>query len=308
MACILVTGGSGFIGTAVADELISQGHEVKLLDLVANKNNMDRSSVGSVLDPYLVSTEVRGCDYVVHLAAALGVKWTEARRLECLYINIQGTVNILEACVKENVKKIVFTSSSEVYGNQKTIPIKETSPVNPISNYAITKLVGEEYLRAYSETYPLKYSAVRLFNVYGENQKDRFVMTKFIHAVSNGKPPQIYGDGRQIRSFCYVSDAAKGIITALLNENSDDEIYNIGNDSEPINVNDLAEKVILLSGKKDISPQFVPMEDSDRTKEREVYHRVPSIEKARKVLQYHPKVNLDEGITKIIKHVNTLKK
>ena len=304
MACILLTGGAGFIGTAVANELTSQGHKVKLFDLMLNKGNSANSYVGSILDPYLVSTVVKGCDYVIHLAAALGVKWTEARRLECLYINIQGTVNILEACVKEKIKKIVFTSSSEVYGNQNIVPIKENSPVNPISNYAVTKLVGEEYLRAYSESYSLKCSVVRLFNVYGEHQKDRFVMTKFVSSVCDNKPPLIYGDGKQVRSFCYVSDAAKGIVAALFNQDSVCETFNIGNDLEPISVNDLVSKIIKLSGKNGLNPQFVSMESSDRSKEREVYNRIPSIEKAKRVLQHQPEVSLDDGIGRLIRHWN----
>jgi UDP-glucose 4-epimerase len=301
MACILITGGAGFIGTAVADVLISKGHEVRLLDLLANKNNIEKSSVGSILDPYIISRVMRGCDYVIHLAAALGVKLTETRRLDCLYINVQGTVNVLEACVKEKVKKIIFASSSEIYGNQDSMPIKEVAPVNPISNYAITKLVGEEYLRAYSENYPLQYSVVRFFNVYGENQKDRFVITRFVRSVCENNPPIIYGDGKQVRSFCYVSDAAKGIVAALFNKNSVGQIFNIGNDLEPISVKDLAKKIILLSCKKDVSPQFVSMGDSDRTEEREVYNRIPSIEKAKRVLQYQPKVALDEGLRKFFK-------
>jgi|TARA_B100001971_G_scaffold163256_1_gene153652 UDP-glucose 4-epimerase len=304
MACILVTGGAGFIGAAVANKLTSQGHKVKLLDLVVNKNNPADSYVGSILDPYFVSTVMRGCDYVIHLAAALGVNWTEARRLECLYINIQGMVNILESCVKENIKKIIFTSSSEIYGNQNNVPINEDAPVNPISNYAITKLVGEEYLRAYSESYPLKYSIVRLFNVYGEHQSNKFVMTKFLNSVCDDKQPVVYGDGKQVRSFCYVSDAAKGIITTLFSQDSAGEIFNIGNDAEPISIKGLTEKIVHLSGKKHISPEFVPMENSDRTKEREVYKRIPSIEKAKKVLKYQPEVGLDEGVKRLIKHWN----
>ena len=252
MACILITGGTGFIGSAVSKELISKGHKVKLLDLVIGKKNENDSNFysGSILDPYLVSTVIRGCDYVVHLAAALGVRRTEYRRLECLYINIQGTVNILEACVKENIKKIVFASSSEIYGNQNKVPIREDSPVNPISNYAITKLVGEEYLRAYYDNYQLSYSIVRFFNVYGVEQRDAFVLPKFVRSVCENKPPVIYGDGKQVRSFCYVSDAAKGIVAALFNKNSNGEIYNIGNDSEPISMRELAEKTINLAGKE----------------------------------------------------------
>ena len=306
MACILITGGTGFIGSAVAKELISLGHEVKLMDLSNNNKNESNFHWGSILDPYSVSTVIRGCDYVVHLAAAIGVRRTEARRLECLYINIQGTVNVLEACVKENVKKIAFSSSSETYGNQNKSPITEEFPVNPISNYATTKLVGEEYLRAYYENYRLKYSVVRFFNVYGEEQKDAFVIPKFVNSICENKPPVIYGDGKQVRSFCYVSDAAKGIIAALFSENSTGEIFNIGNDHQPISMKELAEKVVSLSGAKDIVPEFITMEESDRTKEREVFNRIPSIEKAKRSLQYSPEINLDEGIRRVIEYKKSL--
>ncbi len=306
MACILITGGTGFIGTTVAKELRSQGHKVKLMDLSTKRKTDPNFYGGSILDPYRVSTVMRGCDYVVHLAAALGVRRTEARRLECLYINIEGTVNVLEACVKENVKKIVFSSSSETYGNQNKSPITEKSPVNPISNYATTKLVGEEYLRAYYENYHLKYSIVRFFNVYGEEQKDDFVIPKFVNSICEKKPPVIYGNGKQVRSFCYVSDAAKGIVAALFGENSTEEVFNIGNDQQPISMQELAEKIVSISGEKDIVPEFIPMEDSDRTKEREVFNRIPSIEKAKKMLNYHPEISLNEGIRRVIEYKRSL--
>lgn len=302
MASILITGGAGFIGRVVTEELLLQGHKVKTLDLAAMKNICNHQP-GSILDPYLVTTQIKGCDYVVHLAAALGVRRTESRRLECLYINIQGMINVLEACVKDNIKKIVFASSSEVYGNQNKMPITEESPVNPISNYAITKLMGEEYLRAYFEAYSLNYSVVRFFNVYGERQRDHFVISRFVNAVCNDEPPVIYGDGEQVRSFCYVSDAAKGIIKALFCEKANGEVFNIGNDSEPISVEKLAQKIIGLNGIDTLKPQFIAMEDSDRSKEREVYNRVPSIEKARKILGCKPSVSLDEGVLRIIDYI-----
>ena len=299
---ILVTGGAGFIGRAVAEELMLQGHKVKTLDLAVMKNVCHHKS-GSILDPYMVAEQMKGCDYVIHLAAALGVKRTEARRLECLYINVQGMVNVLEACVKNKIKKIVFSSSSEIYGNQNKMPILEESPVNPISNYATTKLIGEEYLRAYFEAYSLNYSIVRFFNVYGERQREHFVIPRFVNAVCNDEPPIIYGDGKQVRSFCYVSDAAKGIVNALFCEEANGEVFNIGNNSEPISVEILAQKIISLNGIDSLIPQFIALEDSDRSKEREVYDRVPSIEKAKKILGCKPSVGLEEGLLKIIDYV-----
>jgi UDP-glucose 4-epimerase len=237
---------------------------------------------------------MRGCDYVVHLAAALGVERTEAKRLECLFININGTINVLEACIKEKIKKVVFTSSSEVYGEQKIQPIEETSPLNPISNYAITKIVGEEYMRAYYETYRLKYNIVRLFNVYGEEQREEFVVPKFVKNVANEVSPIIYGNGQQIRSFCYVKDAARGIADALL-ASCEGEVFNIGNDEEPISLSKLAEKIIYLSGKC-LKPQLTHYDNSDRRSERDIIKRIPSIEKAKRILGYKPAISLDEGL------------
>jgi nucleoside-diphosphate-sugar epimerase len=129
-------------------------------------------------------------------------------------------------------------------------------------------------------------------------------MTKFVSSVCDNKPPLIYGDGKQVRSFCYVSDAAKGIVAALFNQDSVCETFNIGNDLEPISVNDLVSKIIKLSGKNGLNPQFVSMESSDRSKEREVYNRIPSIEKAKRVLQHQPEVSLDDGIGRLIRHWN----
>ena len=130
-------------------QLIKQSYfdliKVKTPDLQNNFN-------GSILDPVELSKAIKDCDYVIHLAASLGVANTEKNRLECLHINIQGTINVLEACVKHNVKKVIFASSSEIYGEQKKVPINENAPLNPKSNYAITKLVGEEFMSAEAVT------------------------------------------------------------------------------------------------------------------------------------------------------------
>lgn len=300
MATILVTGGAGFIGTFVAHELVEMGHHVRLFDLVKGKvAGVSESLTGSILDPYKVGDAVRGCDYVAHLAAALGVARTETKRLECLYINIQGTVNVLEACIKEKVKKVLFSSSSEVYGEQNVYPTSEEAPVNPKSNYAISKLVGEEYLRAYYENYGLNYVVVRFFNIYGIGQITEFVIPKFVRSVMKNEPPLVYGSGQQIRSFCHVRDAAKGAALALVSTKSNSGIFNIGNDLEPISIADLASRVIRLAGKK-LSSRFIPMEECDRTQSRDIMKRIPSIEKARAALNYSPRITLDSGLSELI--------
>lgn len=293
---VLITGGAGFIGRRIVEKCIQENLEVRVFDLVETKNpNVRESILGSILDPYEISVAARGCDFIIHAAAALGVQRTESNRLECLYINIQGTVNVLEAAVKERVRKVVFTSSSEVYGDGPGAAFDEGSPLNPKSNYAITKLVGEEYLCAYKQTYGLDYSIVRFFNIYGEGQTPRFVVPRFVNAVKNGRSPVIFGDGHQVRSFCHVDDAARGTVLALLSDKSNNQIYNIGNDRESITIQELANKIILLSGNS-IQPRIVGYAESDRDAKREIYRRIPVIAKAKADLGYEPTISLLDGL------------
>ena len=301
---VLVTGGAGSIGLEVARKLIEESHDVTILDLA---EQIERFTIpeatkvfkGSILDSVAIHHALRGNEYVVHLAARLGVKRTEVERLACLNININGMVNILEASVKEGVKKILFSSSSEVYGEQAKMPITEESPVNPISVYAVTKLAGEEYLKAYKKQYGLDYTILRFFNVYGPGQVGQFVMKKFIDAVKQDESPQIYGGGEQIRCFCHVKDAANGVVRALFSPQTGEEIINIGNDTEQVTMLELAEKVISLSG-KDLRPHNISFSQSDRDAEREIFHRIPSIEKAKKLLDYNPRITIEEGIKELL--------
>jgi UDP-glucose 4-epimerase len=305
---VLVTGGAGFIGSAMVKCLLKQGLNVRVFDvsdqISANPPPKDAEIYkGSVLDINNVTNAMQECDYVIHMAAMLGVKRTEMQRLDCLNVNIQGTVNILEGCIKERIKKTVFASSSEVYGEQTKIPISEKNPLNPKSIYGVTKIAGEEYVKAYNKRYGLDYSIVRFFNVYGPGQVAEFVMPRFIKWIIDNKPPKIYGKGDQIRSFCYVDDIVKGAFLALANKNANSEILNIGNDKEPISMRDLAYKVISVAH-KDIEPEYVSMNNSDRTGEREIQWRIPDISKARKRLGYEPEVSLSEGILKVMKQGN----
>ncbi len=302
---ILITGGGGFIGTSIARNLVAKGLKVRLFDLDFTNHTLFFNKQGnfpevekvrgSILDSNALCNAVSGCDYVVHLAAMLGVKKTELKRVRCLDINILGTINVLEACLKEKVEKILFTSSSEIYGETDGTPIKEDFPQNPVSIYAITKLAGEEYIKAYAKRYGLKYSIIRLFNVYGPAQVAEFVIPRFVKRVLNNKSPIIYGDGSQIRAFCFIEDAVKGISAALLNSNSNNQIFNIGNNKEPILMKNLANKIIEIAGKK-LEPEFIPMSKSDRDSSREIKRRIPCIDKASNLLNYQPQISLEQGV------------
>ncbi len=300
---VLVTGGAGFIGSHVSERLAKEGFEVCVFDLFNQFKNKKFSEnikccYGSILDSTCLSQAIKGCDYVVHLAAMIGVKNTELNRLDCLTINTQGTINVLDACVKENVKKIVFSSSSEVYGEQTVFPITEKNELKPKSVYGLTKAISEEYLKAYKQRYDLNYSIIRFFNVYGINQAKKFVIPIFVDNVLNDKNPVVFGNGEQIRAFCNVEDASNGVLLALTKKEANEKVFNICNNSEPISMKLLAEKVIKLSGKK-LNPKFVNMENSDRTNAREIFKRVPSGQLAKKILGFEAKISLDEGLKRM---------
>lgn len=303
---VFITGGVGFIGLAVAQKFVKEGFGVCLFDLEKPPIAIGEYKRGTIMYPDEMARAMQGCEYVIHLAAILGVKKTEDNRLACLDINMVGTKNVLDACVKAGIKKIVFSSSSEVYGEPLKNPIDETHMPRPKSVYAVTKLAGEEYLRAYKQKHNLDFSIVRFFNVYGQRQVAEFVMSRFIKAVLEDKQPTVFGKGNQRRSFCYVKDAAQGVYLALTHKNASGETFNIGNDSPAVTVTieELARKVIALSGKK-MEPAFVVMEKSNnRTQAREIEHRIVNISKARKTLGYNPTTSLDDGISEILRNGN----
>lgn len=306
MRRILITGGAGFIGRALGERILeykeqtAEDIQVRTIDLAAGAVEGAEHLKGSIMDITDLNEAAEGCDTVVHLAALLGVEKTERRRLDCLSVNIQGTLNVLNAAAKDGVKKVLFTSSSEVYGEQTNIPITEENPLNPRSIYAITKLAGEEYVRTYGQRYGMKTTVFRLFNIYGAHQVGQFVISRFVKAVQEDQPPLLYGRGDQVRAFCYMSDAADGMARALFSDKADGMTLHLGNPTEPVTMKELAERVIRISGKTLLKPKFVSEKEMDRRPDRDIQRRIPSIEKAREVLGYEPKVSLDEGIRRIM--------
>ncbi len=301
MSRVLVTGGSGMIGNEVVKLLLQQGHQVHVLDLWPVRIDGIQYFKGSILDKNDILQAMDGCEYVVHLAALLGVANSTLNPLECLDVNILGTRNVLECCVLKGITKIVFSSSSEVYGDPLKIPIQEQDVFQPKSEYGVSKVVGEEYVRAFSKKFNLNYTILRFFGVYGPFQANNFVIPSFVHNVVMNKPLQVYGDGKQVRAFTYVEDTAAGVVAALFNPKADGQIFNIGNHTTEITMLELAQLVLKLADKRE-EPLLVPFERSDRTKEREIFKRVPDVSKAQNLLGFTAKIGLEEGIKKFMEH------
>jgi len=295
MTKVLVTGGSGFIGKEIVKELLKRGLEVNVFDLNDSKIKGANYYQGSVLDMEATSKAMLGCDYVIHMAAILGVSKSTYAPVECLDVNILGTRNVLRCCSIHNVKKVLFPSSSEVYGEPVKIPVTEDTLLQPKSEYGVSKYVSEEYFKAYRIQYGLDYTIVRYFNVYGEEQTHGWVMAKFANNAILGRPLQIFGDGSQVRAFCHVKDAAYATVEALLNQKANSHTINIGNSNETISIKELSERVLYSIGRNDGSV-MIPLENSDRTKEREIFKRIPSTEKARELLGFTASITLDDGI------------
>ena len=293
---IIVTGGSGFIGSNVV-KYLSKNHEVKIFDF-KKPNNLDNEFIqGDITDAAHVINSIKDCDVVIHLAATLGVIHTEANPVLTLDTNLGGTINVLEACKINKINKIIFSSSSEVYGEPLKIPMDETDKPIPMTTYGVAKFAAEEYIKAYSKTFGLQYTMFRLFNVYGDQQAIDWVLPEFVSKAITNKDIIVHGDGLQTRSFCYVTDIANAFSLAL--DKANGELINIGNNHEPITIKELANKIINLSNSKS-SVKFIPFEESKRNRS-EILIRVPNIKKAEKLLDYVPKISLEEGILKVIK-------
>ena len=300
MAGVLTTGGGGFIGSSVARALVALGHKVHVLDKYDVRIPGAKCFRGSILDQAAILEAMEGCEYVVHMAAFLGVRASTRNALECLDVNIIGTRNVLECCVKRKVRRIFFSSSSEVYGEPRDVPIKEGATLSPISEYGVSKVVGEEYCRAYYQHFGLPFTIARFFNAYGDKQRDDFVMSVFTTNAVLGLPLRVNGDGLQTRAFCYVDDIVDGVIRLLFSPKTRNTVFNIGNPLELITIADLAGKIIKHAG---VSPSLIrhaPLGSQDRAKSREIHNRLPDISKVRRMVGFMPKISLDEGIRRVI--------
>lgn len=305
MKKIGITGGSGFIGQQVTSLLLEKKYKIKSCDIykpkkIFLKNKNYEFKKIDLFNKKKLENFFNDVDCIIHLAASLGVLNTEKNPLECFNVNTLGTKAILDVVVKNKIKKIVFSSSSEVYGDQDKFPIKENSEFKVKSNYALSKITSEFFVKSYAKKFGFSYNIVRFFNVYGINQKKNFVISKFINQVLRLRDLSVFGDGSQIRAFCNVEDAARGL-SLLLNKGKKNEIYNIGNNEEPITMLNLAKKIKKLSNSK-VKIIKVHFENSDRSKDREIFKRYPDLTKIKKHTGYKPNISLDDGIKRLLKN------
>tara|TARA_B100000902_G_C27311399_1_gene918654 strand:+ start:364 stop:1350 length:987 start_codon:yes stop_codon:yes gene_type:complete len=311
---ILVTGGAGFIGRETVKGLLSDGYDVVAFDLaeqhirhkdlmaeIGKLGNLDLK-FGSILDRNAVRDAMKNIDAVFHLAAMLGVKKTEDDMLGCIEVNITGTDNVLDAAVAHNVKKFIFASSSEVYGEPDSNPINETQSTKGKTVYGVSKIAGEELAKGYNQKYPsMDYTNVRFFNTYGEGQVAQFVITKWVLNVMNNKNPIVYGDGEQLRSYGHVEDVIRGLKLILKNPISNGKTYNLGNSTQIRSLRELAELVIeIVNPSQKLKVEVLDTFDgSDRIAEREIHTRYCDTSLANKDLGYTPSITVEEGIKRI---------
>ncbi len=292
---IIVTGGAGFIGSHLVDKLIEEGHQVVVIDNLSTgrKENLNSKADFHNLDICefeRINPLFEGIDFVFHLAAIPRVPLSIEDPVKTTRANILGTVSVFKAGIDNRVKRIIFASSSSVYGDQKELPLRESMTPNPISPYALQKLTGERFAKLFTELYKVPIISLRYFNVYGPridfDSDYSLVIGKFLKLKAEGKPLTIFGDGEQTRGFCYVDDVVRANILAMESEKlKGGEVINISS-GESYSINYLAN---LIGGEK----QYLPPRPGD------VLHTKADITLAKKVLGWQPKVPFEEGLKKV---------
>ncbi len=302
---ILITGGAGFIGSALAAKLISdpENFVVVVDNLVTGslkrlpsfpKNNWKfiRCDVNYYNDIAEVMHPVP-FDYVFHYAAFVGVKRTQAQPVRVLQ-DLHGIENILNLCKNAGVRRVFFASSSEVYGEPINLPQNEyTTPLNSKIPYAVVKNAGEAYLRSYHKEYDLDYTIFRFFNTYGPMQDKDFVMSRFLYLAMMNEPITIYGDGSQTRTFFHIDDNIESTVNAFYNDLVVNDVINIGGDKE-ISMLELASLIKEMTGSTSEIVFLPPLEEGDMAR------RYPDTTQLKALLQDHKTLSLKEGIQSII--------
>jgi nucleoside-diphosphate-sugar epimerase len=296
----LVTGGAGFIGSNLVDELLRRGHQVTVLDdlsagkeknLAGVRDKID-FRIGSITDLGTVQGACKGADYVIHLAARTSVPRSVQNPLETNAVNIDGTLNVLVAARDAKVRRFVYAASSSAYGETPVLPKRESMPSAPISPYGVTKYVGELYAQVFGRVYGLENASVRFFNVFGPRQDPTSqysgVLSRFMLAAIEGKQPVVYGDGEQSRDFTYVDNVVDETLRACEAEGASGMVFNGGTGAR-ITLMEALKQLEKISGTK-LEPKHDPPRAGD-IKDSQADISLPN-----KVLGYKPLVNFEEGL------------
>ncbi len=302
----LVTGGAGFIGSNLTAELLKRGDRVRVLDnfstgkrenLTPFKGQKRMELIeGDLRSFHTVRQAVKGVDYILHQGALPSVPRSIADPITTNDVNILGTLNVLEAAKEFGVKRVVFASSSSIYGNSPTLPKSEEMPVQPLSPYALSKYAGERYSQIFHQVYGLETVCLRYFNVFGPNQDPTSqysaVIPKFIKSISEGIAPVIYGDGGQSRDFTYVANVVEANLLACKSAGAPGQVFNIAC-GQRHTLLDLVAAINRGLGTK-VEPRF------EQERAGDVRDSMAAIDLAAKILNYHPAVSFNEGLQRLI--------
>jgi nucleoside-diphosphate-sugar epimerase len=296
----LVTGGAGFIGSHIVDELVRRRHSVVVLDNLSSGKESNLASVrdkielstGSVTDLAAVQAACRGAEYVIHLAARTSVPRSIEDPVDTNHANIDGTLNVLVAARDAKVRRFVFAASSSAYGETPTLPKVETMQPAPISPYGVTKYVGELYAQVFGRVYGLENASVRYFNVFGPRQDPTSqysgVLSRYMLAMIEGKSPVVYGDGEQSRDFTYVENIVDETLRACEATGASGKVFNGGTGAR-ITLNQVLRELEKITAKK-IQAKYDPPRTGD------ILHSQADISLARKILGYEPSVLFEQGL------------
>jgi len=315
MAKYLVTGGGGFIGSHMVEELLRRGHDVRVVDnfITGKRENLEealdnarRTSggtggaaqatpellTGDLAEADIAGQAVEGVDYVLHQAAIPSVPRSVADPVTSNRANVDATLNVLVAARDAGVKRVVYAGSSSAYGDTPTLPKHEDMPANPLSPYALQKLVGEQYMQMFTRLYGLETVTIRYFNVFGPRQDPGSaysgVISAFLRELTAGRRPTIYGDGEQTRDFTYVANVVDGVLRAVEAPAASGHVINVATGSR-ISLNDLLSKLQELTGTSGTAIY-------EKVRAGDVRDSLADIGKARQLLGYRPLVPLADGL------------
>ena len=304
MALFVVTGGAGFIGSHMVEELRRRGHHVRVVDSLITGHRRNLAHIdevefveGDLADLAVAARGVAAADYVLHQAAIPSVPRSVADPITSNRANVDSTVNLLVAARDAGVKRVVFAASSSAYGDTPTLPKHEEMPTAPLSPYALQKVVGEEYMKMFTRLYGLETVCIRYFNVFGPRQDPSSpysgVISLFITALLAGKRPTIYGDGEQTRDFTYVSNVVDGALKACTAPKASGEVINVAT-AERISLNLLFKELRTLIGGDGLEPIYAEARAGD------VRDSQADLTKARTLLGYAPTVPFAEGLKRTV--------